>query len=186
MSWSIEFIPFVSWPVLWALASVGVVLFAPRARTNWHRHPGGRFLFAVSGRGRVRSRGGEGHVLEAGDVAAADARLHTAHALTTNEAPLTGGSAPVEKTTAPTTAETPLAERHDFVFMGTSVATGTGLAEVVATGMQTELGRIAHLLSTAEESVTPLQRRLARVSQTLLHICGGIVAVVALAGLLRK
>jgi P-type Ca2+ transporter type 2C len=124
-------------------------------------------------------------VLEAGDVAAADARLYTAHALTTNEAPLTGESTPVEKTTTPTGPETPLAERHDFVFMGTSVATGTGLAEVVATGMQTELGRIAHLLSTAEESVTPLQRRLARVSQTLLFICGGIVAIVALAGLLR-
>jgi Ca2+-transporting ATPase len=94
--------------------------------------------------------------------------------------PLTG-STPV----APTGPDTPLAERHDFVFMGTSVATGTGLAEVVATGMQTELGRIAHLLSTAEESVTPLQRRLARVSQTLVYICGGIVAVVALAGWLR-
>jgi hypothetical protein len=40
---------------------VGVVHFAPRARTHWHRHPGGQFLFAVSGRGRVRSRGGEGH-----------------------------------------------------------------------------------------------------------------------------
>ena len=124
-------------------------------------------------------------VLEAGDVAAADARLHTAHALTTNEAPLTGESTPVEKQTVPTTPDTPLAERHDFVFMGTSIATGTGLAEVVATGMQTELGRIAHLLATAEESVTPLQRRLARVSQTLLYICGGIVALVALAGLLR-
>jgi Ca2+-transporting ATPase len=124
-------------------------------------------------------------VLEAGDVAAADARLRTAHALTTNEAPLTGESTPVEKTTTPTGPDTPLAERHDFVFMGTSVATGTGLAEVVATGMQTELGRIAHLLSTAEESVTPLQRRLSRVSQTLLYICCGIVAVVALAGLLR-
>ena len=124
-------------------------------------------------------------LLEAGDVAGADARLHTAHALTTNEAPLTGESAPVEKTIAPTTAGTPLAERHDFVFMGTSVATGTGLAEVVATGMQTELGRIAHLLATAENSVTPLQRRLARVSQTLLYICGGLVAIVALAGLLR-
>jgi Ca2+-transporting ATPase len=117
-------------------------------------------------------------VLEAGDIPAADARLRTAHALTTNEAPLTGESTPVEKTTAPTGPDTPLAERHDFVFMGTSVATGTGLAEVVATGMQTELGRIAHLLSTAEESVTPLQRRLARVSQTLLYICGGIVAIV--------
>jgi quercetin dioxygenase-like cupin family protein len=47
---------------------VGVVHFAPRARTHWHRHPGGQFLFAVSGRGRVCSRDGEGHVLEAGDV----------------------------------------------------------------------------------------------------------------------
>ena len=124
-------------------------------------------------------------VLEAGDVAAADARLHTAHALSTNEAALTGESTPVEKTTDATAPDTPLAERHDFVFMGTSVATGTGGAEVVATGMQTELGRIAHLLATAEETVTPLQRRLARVSQTLLYICGGIVAVVAVAGLLR-
>ena len=93
-------------------------------------------------------------VLEAGDVAAADARLHRAHALTTNEASLTGESVPVEKQTAPTAPETPLAERHDFVFMGTSIATGTGLAEVVATGMKTELGRIAHLLATAEEGVT--------------------------------
>lgn len=70
-------------------------------------------------------------------------------------------------------------------FVGTSVATGTGVAEVVATGMQTELGRIAHLLATAEETVTPRQRRLGRVSQTLLYICGGIVAVVAVAGWLR-
>jgi Ca2+-transporting ATPase len=124
-------------------------------------------------------------VLEAGDVAAADARLRTAHALTTNEAPLTGESTPVEKSADPTGPDTPLADRHDFVFMGTSIATGTGLGEVVATGMQTELGRIAHLLATVEESETPLQRRLARVSQTLLYICGGIVALVALAGLLR-
>jgi Ca2+-transporting ATPase len=124
-------------------------------------------------------------VLEAGDVPAADARLHKAHALTTNEAPLTGESAPVEKHTAPTSPETPLAERHDFVFMGTSISTGTGLAEVVATGMQTELGKIAHLLGTAQETITPLQQRLGRVSQTLLYICGGIVALVALAGLVR-
>ena len=124
-------------------------------------------------------------LLEAGDVAAADARLHAAHALTTNEAPLTGESAPVEKTTTATTPETPLAERYDFVFMGTSIATGTGAATVVATGMKTELGRIAHLLATAEESETPLQTRLARVSQMLLYICGGVVILVALAGLLR-
>ena len=124
-------------------------------------------------------------VLESGDVVAADARLVETHALTTNEATLTGESMPVEKRVEPTAPSTPLAERHDFVFMGTAVATGTGLAEVIGTGMRTELGRIAHLLATVEESVTPLQRRLARVSQTLLYICGVIVGAVALAGWLR-
>jgi quercetin dioxygenase-like cupin family protein len=48
--------------------SIGVVHFTPSARTHWHRHPGGQFLFALSGRGRVRSRGDAGHVLEPGDV----------------------------------------------------------------------------------------------------------------------
>lgn len=48
--------------------NVGVVHFAPGARTHWHRHPGGQFLYGVSGRGRVRSRGEGGHVLETGDV----------------------------------------------------------------------------------------------------------------------
>jgi len=124
-------------------------------------------------------------VFEAGDIAAADARLVRAQALRTNEAALTGESAPVEKSTAPTAPDAPLAERHDFVFMGTSIAAGTGLGEVVATGMRTELGRIAHLLATAADTATPLQRRLARVSQTLLYICGGIVGLVALAGWLR-
>jgi len=48
--------------------SVALVHFSPGARTRWHRHPGGQFLFAVTGRGRVRSRTGTGHVLEPGDV----------------------------------------------------------------------------------------------------------------------
>ncbi len=48
--------------------NVGIVLFAPGARTHWHRHPGGQFLYGIAGRGRVRSRGEAGHVLEAGDV----------------------------------------------------------------------------------------------------------------------
>jgi quercetin dioxygenase-like cupin family protein len=48
--------------------NIGVVHFAPGARTRWHRHPGGQFLYGVSGRGRVRTRGEAGHVLEPGDV----------------------------------------------------------------------------------------------------------------------
>ncbi len=69
--------------------------------------------------------------------------------------------------------------------MGTAVRDGSGRAEVNATGMQTELGKIAHLLSTAEETQTPLQVRLAGVSRVLLLACLGIVIVVAVAGLLR-
>jgi len=128
---------------------------------------------------------GDALLLEAGDVVAADGRLLEAHALTTNEAALTGESVPVEKSAEPAAADAPLAERHDSVFMGTSVATGSAIAEVVATGMKTELGRIAHLLATAEETTTPLQRRLAGVSRVLLTICLGIVVVVAVAGWLR-
>lgn len=124
-------------------------------------------------------------VLEAGDIVAADARLIEANILTTNEAPLTGESAPVEKSIALVDPAAPLAERHDCVFMGTTVANGTCKAEVMATGMGTELGKIAHLLSTAVETATPLQKRLARVSQLLLYICLGVVAVVAVAGLAR-
>jgi Ca2+-transporting ATPase len=79
----------------------------------------------------------------------------------------------------------PLAERFDSVFMGTAVATGTASAVVVAIGMRTELGRIAHLLANAGSAETPLQQRLATVSRVLLYICLAIVAVVAIAGLVR-
>ena len=124
-------------------------------------------------------------VLEAGDVVAADARLIEAHLLSTNEAALTGESAPVEKRTTPVAADAPLAERFDCAFMGTSVAAGAARAEVLATGMKTELGRIAHLLADATDTTTPLQTRLARVSRTLLILCLGIVAVIAVLGFVR-
>ena len=48
--------------------NIGIVHFSPGARTHWHRHPGGQFLYCISGRGRVRTRGGLGHILEPGDV----------------------------------------------------------------------------------------------------------------------
>lgn len=121
-------------------------------------------------------------MLEAGDIVAADARLFEANVLSTMEAALTGESTPVTKHTTPSSPDTPLAERHDYVFLGTSVATGTGLAEVSATGMRSELGRIAHLLATAHEEATPLQRRLADLSRLLMFLCLGIVAIVAFLG----
>jgi len=124
-------------------------------------------------------------LLEAGDVVAADGRLYEAHALQTIEALLTGESAPVEKDTTPTSQETPLAERRDRVFLGTAVAAGRGMAEVEATGMRTEMGRIAGLLAGRRESQTPMQRQLEAVGRTLLFICLGLVALVSLLGFLR-
>jgi len=124
-------------------------------------------------------------LLEAGDIVAADAYLVEAHAFSANEAPLTGESVPVDKALVPVAADAALAERHDRVFMGTSISSGTGKAVVNATGMATELGRIATLLESAAAGPTPLQRRLARVSRTLLVASLAIVAVVAIAGLLR-
>ncbi len=128
---------------------------------------------------------GDRLLLEAGDIVAADAKLDEANALLTNESALTGESTPAEKSTAAVPADAPLAERRDFVFMGTSVANGTGQALVVATGKSTELGKIAHLLATTTDEATPLQKRLARVSQLLLYLCMGVVAVVAVLGVIR-
>jgi Ca2+-transporting ATPase len=124
-------------------------------------------------------------LLEAGDVVAADGRILTGQALTTNEAALTGESAPVEKRAAASAPDAPLAERHDRVFMGTFVASGTATAEVDATGMATELGKIAHLLASASEEQTPLQRRLAGVGRLLLTLCLAVVAVTAALGFVR-
>ncbi len=124
-------------------------------------------------------------LLDAGDVVAADARLFEANALLANEASLTGESVPVEKTTSGVEPGVPLAERRDRVFLGTSIVRGTGAAEVVATGMRTEFGKIADLVATAETGPTPLQVRLAKVGRALLYACIGIVTVVALLGLAR-
>lgn len=128
---------------------------------------------------------GDALVLEAGDIVPADARLHLAHALRINEAPLTGESAPVQKRIAPVATDACLADRTDCVFMGTSVSAGTGTAEVIATGMGTELGKIAHLLAAVKQEATPLQRRLESAGRTLLYLCLGIVALVAILGFVR-
>ena len=124
-------------------------------------------------------------LLEAGDRVAADGRLLESHALTVNEAPLTGESLPVDKAVGERPAGTPLAERTDSVFLGTSVAGGSGLAQVTATGMATELGRIAHLLGAAEVPPTPLQVRLEAIARALLYACLAVVMVVVALGAVR-
>ena len=124
-------------------------------------------------------------LLDAGDLVAADARLVEAAALRTSEAPLTGESQPVEKHARVCAVETALADRRSMVFLGTSVAGGSGRAVVVATGMATEVGHIATLLETASSGETPLQRKLDQVARRLLWACSGIVAIVFLLGRLR-
>jgi Ca2+-transporting ATPase len=123
--------------------------------------------------------------VEAGDVVAADARLLAVAELQTNEAPLTGESAPVEKAVAPVAGEVPLADRRNLLFQGTGVATGSGLAVIVATGEDTELGRISGMLAAAGDEATPLQRRLAAFGRTLVWACLGVVGLVFAAGLAR-
>ncbi len=125
-------------------------------------------------------------LFESGDLIAADARLFELSALKVNEAPLTGESMPVGKTLDLCISETPLADRKNMVFMGTSIADGTGRALVVATGMQTEMGHIAKMLSEASRDETPLQKKLNQVGSRLLWLCFFIVIAIFGLGLLRN
>jgi Ca2+-transporting ATPase len=125
--------------------------------------------------------------LEAGDLVAADARLLSAASLRCIEATLTGESEAENK--QPATLErddVPLGDRENMVFMGTSVAAGTGQAVVVATAMNTELGRIAGLIQEAgAEERTPLEQKLEAFGRVLVWAALGIVALLFVLGLLR-
>ena len=108
--------------------------------------------------------------LEAGDLIAADARLLEAAALTCVESSLTGESEAVSKQTVVLgETEIPLGDRNNLVFMGTHIAAGSGTAVVVATAMNTELGRIAGLIESADaDQGTPLQKKLDAFSRVLV------------------
>ncbi len=110
-------------------------------------------------------------VLEAGRRLPADARLVEVDHLATSEASLTGESVPVDKEAdAVLPAETPLAERRNLVFAGTHVVRGRGTAVVTATGMATELGRIATMAQEVEEPKTPLQSAMAELTKYLAGV----------------
>ena len=106
----------------------------------------------------------------AGDVCPADLRLLSTIALSTDESSLTGESLPVEKSAEPcpeTEKETPLAEQSCILFMGAPILSGRGEGIVVATGKESQMGRIAGLLQGKKVQPTPLQRRLAELSRVL-------------------
>ena len=125
--------------------------------------------------------------LEAGDLVAADARLLTAASFKCVESALTGESEAVEKQAVTLDqAEVPLGDRKNMIFMGTSVAAGSGRALVVATAMQTEIGGIAGLLEEAgADEDTPLQQKLTSFGRILVWASLGIVALLFVLGLLR-
>jgi Ca2+-transporting ATPase len=125
-------------------------------------------------------------LLEAGAIVPADLRLVECADLAAQEAALTGESHAVDKRAAPLgDASLPIADRLNMAYKGTIVARGRGIGLCVATGMETELGRIARLLAEAETSQTPLQQRLARFGKRLSLVILGICLVVFIAGLLR-
>ena len=125
--------------------------------------------------------------LEAGDFIPADGRLVQSASLKCEESALTGESVPVEKdANASIEEDAPLGDRINMVFSGCSVSYGSASAIITATGMKTEMGKIAGLLNNEVEESTPLQKKLAKLGQYL-----GIVALVACAiifviGLLNK
>ena len=109
--------------------------------------------------------------LEAGDAVPADAKILECASMKVEEAALTGESVPVlkqvEEPVSEDGKEIPLGDRKNMLYMGSSVVYGRGTAEVTATGMATEMGRIAEALAQAEEEVTPLQRKLNELSKIL-------------------
>jgi Ca2+-transporting ATPase len=116
-------------------------------------------------------------LVEEGDTIPADARLIESIALQTAEAALTGESVPVSKDIEPIVEEAGLGDRDNMIFSGTAATYGHGRAVVVATGMQTEMGRIAGMLKEAPTETTPLQKELARVGRVLAIIVVAIAVV---------
>lgn len=125
-------------------------------------------------------------LLRAGDKIPADVRLIEAVNLQVEEAALTGESVPVEKHAAPlANGELALGDRKNMAYAGTAATYGRGRAVVVATGMNTEFGKIAQMLQTVETGKTPLQEYLDKVGRTLAWGGFVVVAVVVALGLFR-
>ena len=124
--------------------------------------------------------------LEAGDFIPADARLLQSASLKAEESALTGESVPSEKDAEAVVAEdAPLGDRSNMVFSGCSVTYGTATAIVTATGMDTQMGKIADLLDNEEEGQTPLQQKLAQLGKYLGFMALGACAIIFLVGILN-
>ena len=128
--------------------------------------------------------------LEAGDAVPADCRIIDCFSLKVEEAALTGESVPVtkrsDKLLPADNGEVPLGDRKNMVYMGSTVAYGRGKAVVTATGMNTEMGKIANALTLAKNEDTPLQIKLNQLSRILTWLVLGICVVIFAVQLLRN
>ena len=125
-------------------------------------------------------------IIDTGDMIPADGRLISARTLSVDQAVLTGESAPVRKDSeAEVATDAPLAERSTMVYSSTVAVRGRSRVLVTATGMQTELGKIAQLVREIGREPTPLQRQLERVGRLLVFAALGIVAFIFVVGVLR-
>ena len=126
-------------------------------------------------------------VLEAGDVVPADLRLISTKSLKIQESTLTGESVPAEKDCmAELQDETPLGDRKTMAYSTGVVSYGRGSGIVVATGMNTEVGKIAGMLNTQEKNDTPLQKQLAKTAKFLSFIVLGIALIIFVAGIINS
>ena len=120
-------------------------------------------------------------ILEAGDAVPADCRIFECASMKIEEAALTGESVPVDKLVnvlkGGDNGEVPLGDRKNMAYMGSTVVYGRGKAVVVATGMDTEMGKIADAIAQAEEGQTPLQIKLSQLSKILTYLVLGICVV---------
>ena len=127
-------------------------------------------------------------VLEAGDSVPADCRILSCASMKIEESALTGESVPVDKQTEPLEGENeiPLGDRTNMCYMGSSVVYGHGEAVVVATGMDTEMGKIAGALNDAKDGETPLQIKLNQLSKVLSYLVLGICIVIFAIDIIRN
>ncbi len=126
-------------------------------------------------------------VLEAGDLVPADARILESANLKADEAAMTGESVPVTKGAVDSLPEeTVLGDRKNMVISSTVITNGRATCVVTATGMETEVGRIANMLMNEEDGETPLQKKMAEISKTLSIVCLAVCAVMFVVGLLYQ
>lgn len=123
-------------------------------------------------------------VIEGGDVITADLRIINASKLQANESALTGESLPVSKKVDVIDEGTVLAERSNMLYKGTALTRGSGLAVVVGTGMDTELGKISSLVESTEDEETPLEERLDKLGYKLIYVTVGIIIAIVISGII--